>query len=345
MKKETELPNRKSIRMKGWDYTSPGCYFVTINTHAGKALFGVIVNGRMVLNEAGKIAEEEWKKSALIRKGIKLDEFVIMPNHMHGVLWLKGLDASSQGLDASSQGLDASSPYRPQFGKPVAGSLGTFVGAYKAAVTRAINRRGCRGLMHQARTTIWHRNYWDIIVHDKRALKNIRNYIRFNPQNYDVVMNCGEPHLLGNAALLDMPKMGFLASRGAPELHNHLPLKPDEVILSGFLSPMERAVFKAWREHKRPMIWVKPWGLNREVLTHHHRNLTRQSRTAISEDRLLIVSPFADSIEAPSVRRAAWCNQYVLAKCERMVVGHLNPGGMLACVLSELNPERELIYL
>jgi putative transposase len=321
------IPDRQSIRLKGWDYTSPGRYFVTINTHASKALFGVVVNGRMVLSEAGRVAEQEWRKSAELRKGLVLDEFVVMPNHVHGIVQLEGFDASNR-----------SKPHGAQFGKPVAGSLGVFVGAYKAAVSRALGRMGAmlqgRGLMHQART--WHRNYWDVIVRDEEALANIRRYIRNNPQNYEAVMQCGEPRLLGNAALLELPKMGFLASRGEERAHGLLPTKPNEAIISGFLSPMERAVFKAGLAQKRPLIWVKPWGLGTP---------DRMEQAALDSGRLLIVSPFPDTIEAPSVRRAAWCNEYVLAQCDRMIVGHLNPSGMLACILSERNPDLEIIYL
>ena len=184
---------------------------------------------------------------------------------------------------------------------------------------------------------LWHRNYWDVIVQDEEALANIRRYIINNPQNYEAVMQCGTPRMLGNAALLDMPKMGFLASRGDASPHGNLPLKADEAIISGFLSPMERAVFNAGLEHKRPLIWVMPFGAG----------LMHQTRTqrAIDEGLLLIVSPFPDSIEVPSLRRAAWCNEYVLAHCNRLVIGHLNPSGMLACILSEVTPEKEIIYL
>jgi hypothetical protein len=135
-----------------------------------------------------------------------------------------------------------------------------------------------------------------------------------------------------------MPKMGFLASRGEAPPHGRLPMKKGEAILSGFLSPMERAVFKASLEYKKPMIWVKPWGLA-------DNTASAAIRLATEEGRLLIVSPFDDNIDAPAVRRAAWCNQYVLAHCDRMVVGHLNPDGMLACVLSEAAPDKELVYL
>jgi hypothetical protein len=190
--------------------------------------------------------------------------------------------------------------------------------------------------MHQART-IWPRNYWDVIVPDAMALANIRQYIRFNPQNYEAVMNVGEPRFVGNKALMDGPKLGFLASRGKAAPHGRLPVRPGEAILSGFLSPMERAVFKASLTNKKPVIWVKPWGAAREDAA--------PVRLAIKERRLLVVSPFDDKIEVPSACRAAWCNQYVLEQCDRLVVGHLNPGGMLACILSEANPEKEIMYL
>ena len=101
---------------------------------------------------------------------------------------------------------------------------------------------------------------------------------------------------------------------------------------------MERAVFDACLEHKRLAIWVRPWGLQADA------NSARVRR-AIEEDRLLLISPFDEEIEAPSVRRAIWCNQYVLAHCNRAVVGFLSPGGMLACILSEADPEMEILYL
>ena len=334
MKEKDELPNRQSIRMKGWSYTS-GCYFVTINTHANQPLFGAVMNGRMVLSEAGRIAENCWREIPAHFPMVQLDEFVIMPNHMHGLLHLRRADVPGRAV-----------------------ALGDVVGAYKAAVSRVIGRGGKFPARAQlpprtkfparaqlptrpaaGASAIWHRNYWDVIVRDEKALDGIRMYIRFNPQNYDIVMNVGEPQRAGNQKLMEMPKTGFLASRGASELHGRLPVKPGEAVISGFLSPMERAVFKAGLAHKIPLIWVKPWGLS------HEEGLIYQTRAALDEGLLLMVSPFSGDIEAPSIRRAAWCNQYVLNHCDRMVVGHLNPGGMLACILSEIDPEMEIVYL
>ncbi len=319
---DAKLPNRQSIRMKGWDYATPGHYFVTCNTHGSRALFGVIVNGRMVLNEAGRVAEECWRAIPRHFPNGQIDEFVIMPNHMHGIVRL----------------------VPPPRGERH--SLGDVIGAYKSAVSRVIGRgkgrqlpaRAAPGKIAVGASAIWHRNYWDVIVRNERALFNIRRYIRSNPWNYDVVMNVGEPRFLGNKGLLEMPKLGFLASRGEVAPHGNLPVKAGEVILSGFLSPTEREVFKAGLKHGKPMIWVKPWGLDE----YSHATPVRK---AVEAGLLLVISPFADIIEAPSARRAVWCNQYVLAHSGRVVVGHLNPDGMLACVLSEVEPEKEIIYL
>ncbi len=95
-------------------------------------------------------------------------------------------------------------------------------------------------------SAVWHRNYWDVIVREEKALANIRNYIRFNPQNYDAVMNVGEPKFAGNQELLGFPKVGFLASRGADVPHGRLPIKPGEAVISGFLLPI---CFGALRPH------------------------------------------------------------------------------------------------
>lgn len=185
---------------------------------------------------------------------------------------------------------------------------------------------------------VWHRNYWDVIVRDERALAAIRRYIRENPQNYQAVMQDAEPRLLGNRALWNQPKVGFMASRGATKPLGPLPLRPGEVLLSGFLSPQERAAFQTGLAQKTPMIWVKPWGLEEGAAP-------PDLRRALDDGRLLIVSPFADAIAAPSLRRAAWCNQYVLAQAGRVLLGHLNPEGLLACILSEADPDLEIIQL
>jgi hypothetical protein len=245
-----------------------------------------------------------------------------MPDHVHGIVRV-----------LQKYGRPAGRPYRGDGpARLVSQSLGAFIAGYKGAAGKRINAlRGTPGAV------VWHRNYWDVIVRNETALERIRQYIRMNPQNHHAVMNAPAPRFLGNRSLMDLPKLGFLASRGAANLHGRLPLRSGEAVLSGFLSPMERAVFRAGLAGNRPMIWVKPWGLRKDT----DRPAVRR---ALDEGRLLVVSPFDDETDVPSLRRAAWCNHYVLEHSDRVEVGYLNPDGMLACVLSEADPEMAIAF-
>ena len=80
--------NRRSIRLKGYDYSWPGAYFVSICAHNRECLFGEIVNGGMVLNDAGRMAEQCWHNIPLHFPHVELDAFVVMPNHVHGILFV-----------------------------------------------------------------------------------------------------------------------------------------------------------------------------------------------------------------------------------------------------------------
>lgn len=318
------IHHRRSIRLRGHDYSKPGRYFVTMCVVDRHARFGTVIHGRMVLSEAGRIAAECWRDIPEHFPHVALDEWVVMPDHVHGIISIgvPGPDdairvvgaknLSPLGGNAGAVGAKNLSPLRAH---GTSRTVGSIVRGFKIGVTKAVG-------------ALWQRNYYEIIIRDEAALQNIRAYIRFNPQNYEAVMNCGEPAFLGNRALLDGPKLGFLASRGETAPHGHLPLKPGEAIISGFLSPMERAVFEAGLAHGKPLIWVKPWALEDGADS-------PAIRRALDEGRLLILSPFAKAIEAPSVRRAAWCNEYVMRHCDKLVIGHLKPGGMLECLLSD----------
>lgn len=312
------FPPRKNLRMQGWDFTSPGWYFLTLCTKNMRSVFGTIVNGRMVLNDAGRIADAFWREIPAHFPRAVVDEHIVMPNHVHGLINLADRPTACRGpMEGGHRDrLEA-------FGKPVAGSIPTIVRSFKAAVSRALGE------------SVWQSRFYEVRARDDDARENIRRYIRANPENYEVVAQGVEPTCIGNKALLGRPNLGFLASRGAPSLHGKLPLKPGEAIISGFLSPMERAVFRAGLAKKWPMIWVKPWGLDGDTVC----------RVAMEEGRLLILTPFETTVEAPSARRAAWCNLYTVAHGDRLVIGHLNPGGMLSCILSEADPEKELVFL
>jgi REP element-mobilizing transposase RayT len=170
--------HRRSIRLKGYDYSQSGAYFVTICTYQHQSLFGVVVGGEMVINSYGKVVGEEWFKSARIRSEIELftDEFVVMPNHIHGIIWIVNDPpvGATRGIVRATRWV---APARPCGPKP--GSIGAIIGQYKSAVTKRIN---------QNREThdepIWQRNYHDHIIRDETELVNIRAYIADNPRRW-----------------------------------------------------------------------------------------------------------------------------------------------------------------
>ena len=232
--------------------------------------------------------------------------------------------------------------HAPAFGHPIAGSLGTIIGAYKAATSRAIRRTGlaCQApsACRAPATPIWQRNYYDIIVRDARALDNIRRYIRNNPTHWDT-LRYGEPRFFaGNRALLDLPMTAFLASRrmGTTCRAPAWPERP-ACVIGGFLSPMERAVFDVCLVDGTPMVWILAHGLP----DHFPPRLQR----AIDGGRLLAMTPFEASIEGFSAARAAWCNQYALHLAANAVIGHLVPDGMLACLLADLRRDIPVRYV
>jgi REP element-mobilizing transposase RayT len=91
--------HRRSIRLKGYDYSQAGAYFITICTQDRAGLFGEIVDGEMRLNEYGQIVRDEWFHTAVVRPCVVLypDEFVVMPNHVHGIIWIVDTDADGGG--------------------------------------------------------------------------------------------------------------------------------------------------------------------------------------------------------------------------------------------------------
>lgn len=113
---------RHSIRLKDYDYSQAGAYFVTICTHNRELIFGDVVEGEMRLNEYGRVVETEWIKTADIRKNVELDVFVVMPNHFHGVIIISGDNTCGRG-DPSGRPYAPTSPHGPQ-----SGSLGAIIG-------------------------------------------------------------------------------------------------------------------------------------------------------------------------------------------------------------------------
>lgn len=167
--------DRRSTRWRGFDYTSPGAYFITIATHRRARLFGEIIGGTMRLSAHGEVVRTEWYRSTTVRPRMALDAFVVMPDHVHGMVllgetaWTDLTTRPTRGWPAQ---LDSSPSGEAPPRGPRPGSLGAFVGGFKAAVTRRINRaRGTAGF------PVWQRGYRDCVIRDVVALSRMRAYI------------------------------------------------------------------------------------------------------------------------------------------------------------------------
>src|SRR5437870_5143153 len=98
MKYDPNKHHRRSIRLKGFDYTQAGAYYITLVTHRREYLFGDIVSGEMRLNDFGRVVRDEWLNTARVRANVELDAFVVMPNHVHGILVIE--DHADDGVGA-----------------------------------------------------------------------------------------------------------------------------------------------------------------------------------------------------------------------------------------------------
>lgn len=197
---DPSIHHRHSIRVKEFDYASTGVYFITVCTHQRECLFGEIENGEMNLNEVGKIVQEELLKTSVIRKEVELDEWIIMPNHLHFLIWFQSsnlVGAHSMRPDPDSQshchvnesdrqcadatdGINihhAGASFAPL--RRRARSVGSMVAGFKSAVTRELRSR------LNIDGSAWQRNYYERVIRSEEELNRIRQYIRDNPLKWD----------------------------------------------------------------------------------------------------------------------------------------------------------------
>lgn len=167
-----KIHHRRSIRLPEYDYTQPGAYYITICTHKRQCWFGDVENGEMQKNYLGEIAHRFWEALPRRFSHIQLDVFVVMPNHLHGILII---------TDEGYQALPKDRPIKEQFGRPVPGSIPTVVRSFKSAVTKRIN------LMRRGKNPpIWQDNYYESIVRIETGLDRIREYIINNPCHWEI---------------------------------------------------------------------------------------------------------------------------------------------------------------
>jgi REP element-mobilizing transposase RayT len=159
--------HRRSIRLRGFDYKSLGAYFVTIVTDDRRQFFGRIIGDEMRLNAAGRIVADEWQRSGELRSNVETDDFVVMPNHVHGIIFLARPD----------EGTLRSAP-TSGFGSVLPGSLPIIVRNFKGAVTRRLRAEDAFN------GEVWQRNYHERVIRNERELQTIRQYIVDNPRQW-----------------------------------------------------------------------------------------------------------------------------------------------------------------
>jgi putative transposase len=152
--------HRRSTRLRNYDYAQAGAYFLTLCSYNRECLFASIDQGRIHLSKIGEIVAQEWTRSAGIRGEIELDEWIVMPNHLHGIVMI---------VEAERAHGRAPLHRAPR-------SLSSFVAGFKAATTKRVN------LFRGTPTTpVWQRNYYDHVIRNEASLNSIREYIAANP--------------------------------------------------------------------------------------------------------------------------------------------------------------------
>jgi putative transposase len=177
----------QSTRLQNWDYGWNGLYFITICTKNRKCFFGDIVNGKINLSQIGIIADILWYEIKNHAQNIELDEFTVMPNHIHGILILNGNDNRNENenenenenvetrhaLSLQSQFQSKNTIGQKRFQNQGKNTVSSIIGGYKSAVTKHAHRLGFE--------FAWQRNYWEHIIRNKTEYNRIAQYIINNP--------------------------------------------------------------------------------------------------------------------------------------------------------------------
>jgi len=158
MQTASGLPIRKTIRLPGYDYSGDATYFVTVCAFQHQCLFGDCLDGTVKLGDIGNIVEEEWRRTAF-RGDVTLGEYQVMPNHLHGLLFLANKEINDN--------------------EPLRRELFRIIGGFKSAVTSRVRKH-----TRQDDFEVWQKRFHDHVVRNPRALQRIETYIRENPSRW-----------------------------------------------------------------------------------------------------------------------------------------------------------------
>ena len=181
MPRPGRTPGRRSLRLQGLDNSSEGAYFVTICTRNRECLFGAVVDGKMRLNDVGRVVQTVWGGLSDRFPTIESDAFVVMPNHVHGTLVVGAALAPPKrrkvraGLALPLRGAASSAPTRS-----ASTTLGTVLRAFKSISAIRVNH-----LLSRSGQPLWQRSYYEHIIRCEESLNRIRDYIATNPMRWE----------------------------------------------------------------------------------------------------------------------------------------------------------------
>ncbi len=172
------MKNRNSIRLSDIDYSAPGSYFITICSQKKKCIFGDIKDEELLLNKCGKIARDYWLEIPEHFNRAEIDEFIVMPNHVHGIINLVD-NAGAGHPSALKLRWTGVQPNNNKYQKIIPGSIGSIIRSYKSAVTKWIHE-------NTDIIDVWQRNYYEHIIQNEDELYRIRKYINYNPLSWQI---------------------------------------------------------------------------------------------------------------------------------------------------------------
>jgi len=178
-KYDPEIHHRRSIRLPEYDYAQDGWYYMTICSQNHRCLFGEILQEKMILNAARAMIEKWWRKLPEKYPGIQLDEYVIMPNHLHGIIVIVGAAPCGRPNPGTHSVTESGQPHG------VVPTLGTIIGWFKTMSTNEYIRHVKQNGWPAFEKRLWLRNYYEHIIRKGEELNSIRNYIVENPMRWE----------------------------------------------------------------------------------------------------------------------------------------------------------------
>jgi REP element-mobilizing transposase RayT len=185
------MHNRKSIRLKGFDYGSEGAYFITICVQNRECIYGHIKDGVFAANEAGMMVDQYWRQIEQEFENIRLDEYVVMPNHLHGIICIGAHEAGADtrpGADTMvGIGTRHGADTRPA---PTAtATIGDIICAFKSRTTNCYIQNVREKNWKPFNKRLWQRNYYEHIIRNEDEMGKVRNYINNNPLEWELDVN------------------------------------------------------------------------------------------------------------------------------------------------------------